>query len=482
MANDNDTQPGVTRHFCSWVEGLTLEDIPEDIKTRAKYLILDGVGCALVASHLPWTEKATSIVLGMEGEGPCPVWGYDKKISPLPAALLNSTAIQGFEIDDWHSLAPVHSNAIVLPALFAAASNARSTGTGPVSSGSSLLLATIAGYETGPRVGLALYGSHMLSRGWHSGVVFGHAQAAAAVAKLLHLPTDQIEDALGIACTQACGLMSAQFSSDAKRMQHGFAARNGLFGALLAAGGYSGIKNVFEERYGGFLGTFSQGSGKEPPYVEEEIVKGLGEIWQTENIRVKPYAAMAGTHGSIDAMAALQREYPDQLENLKRIKKITFEMSEAAFKHGGWIAKRPLTATGAQMSCAYVAAVQLLDGQVLAEQFRDSNLNREELWELVGKTECWQTEEFENLMSQRATVEFEDGRLISTFVGAAKGVDPPLTNGEIVDKFRMFTRGLITQERQRKIEELVLGLERLEDIAELEALLSGITKSPFEGS
>ncbi|KAL4899922.1 hypothetical protein BDW74DRAFT_171182 [Aspergillus multicolor] len=477
MAKHDKNDPGVTRQFCSWVEGLTLDDVPEDIRARAKYLILDGLGCAIVASHLPWTEKATNIVLDMEGEGSCPVWGYDKKISPLPAALLNSTQIQGFEIDDWHSLAPVHSNAIVLPALFAAASNAQSQGTR--FTGSSLLLSTIAGYETGPRVGLALYGSHMLSRGWHSGVVFGHAQAAAAVSKLLSLPRPQIEDALGIACTQACGLMSAQFSSDAKRMQHGFAARNGLFGALLAAGGYSGIKNVFEEPYGGFLGTFSQGSGKEPPFMENEIVRELGETWQTANIRVKPYAAMAGTHSSIDAIAALQKEHADKLGDLTKITKIIFEMSEAAYKHGGWIAQRPLTATGAQMSCAYAAAAQLLDGQVLVEQFQDSKLNRKEIWDLIEKTECRQTDEFEDFMSQRATVEFVDGSSISKFVKAAKGVDPPLSNEEVVRKFRTFTEGLISDQRQRKIEELVLGLESLEDIAELEELLSEHIKSPF---
>jgi aconitate decarboxylase len=39
-------------------------------------------------------------------------------------------------------------------------------------------------------------------------------------------------------------------------MQHGFAARNGLTAAALAAAGYTGIKRVFERRYGGYLPTF----------------------------------------------------------------------------------------------------------------------------------------------------------------------------------------------------------------------------------
>lgn len=82
----------------------------------------------------------------------------------------------------------------------------------------------------------------MLTQGWHTGAVFGPSASAAAVCKALRLPVDLIEDALGTACTQACGLMSAQFESMVKRMQHGFAARNGLFAAMMTAGGYTGIK------------------------------------------------------------------------------------------------------------------------------------------------------------------------------------------------------------------------------------------------
>jgi hypothetical protein len=92
----------------------------------------------------------------------------------------------------------------------------------------SFLLAYLVGLEVGPCVGNALYGKNILSVGWHSGPVFGSSASAAAASKLLGLPASQIEDALGIACTQACGLMSAQCESEVKRMQHGFAARNGL--------------------------------------------------------------------------------------------------------------------------------------------------------------------------------------------------------------------------------------------------------------
>ena len=390
---------------------------------------------------------------------------------------MNSTEVQAFELDDWHSLAPLHSNSILLPALLAATSHQRAKGA-PVFNGASLLLSTIVGYETGPRVGLCLHGSHMLTRGWHSGVVFGHAASAAAVSKVLGLSPHAIEDALGISCTQACGLMSAQFGSDVKRMQHGFAARNGVFAALLAKGGYTGIKKVFEEPYGGFLAAFGQGSGKEPPYLADELVKELGQTWQLESIRVKPHASMAGTHCTIDTVETLQKKHPAKLSKLTNIMCIKIEMSEPAFKHGGWKAHRPLTATGAQMSCAYAAAVQLVDTQVSPQEFHHSLIDRDSIWALVDKTECVHSPELGGRFEQRVTITFADGDIISETVHAPKGVDPPLSNQEILEKFRKFTKGLIDDKRRELIEKLVLDMENLEDISVIDDLLARLQLLP----
>ncbi|KFZ03375.1 hypothetical protein V502_11001 [Pseudogymnoascus sp. VKM F-4520 (FW-2644)] len=471
---------GPTGKLCTWIHGLTLADIPPEVQTRAKYLLLDGIACGLVGAHLPWSETAANAIFKMESAGSATIIGWEKKISPLSAALLNSTFIQGFELDDWHSEAPLHSNSIILPALLAAAEHLKSVGgsSSPIN-GSLFLLAYITGLEVGPRVGNALYGSHMLTRGWHSGAVFGPSASATAVCKMLNLPANTIEDAVGIACTQACGLMSAQYESEVKRMQHGFAARNGLFAAILAKGGYVGIKKVYERTYGGFLAAFSQGSGKNPLYLENEITEGLGAKWQTTRVRVKPYAAMAGTHCTIDCIRKLQAEYPAQMKELAIITSIKYEMAEAAFHHGGWVAKRPLTATGAQMSNSYVAATQIVDGQVLPAQFRHDQLERDDVWELVEKTTCVHSEEFSNKWVQRATIEFKNKPTLVAIVEAPRGVDQAMTNEEILEKWRELVKSVIGDERREEIERMCLGLEGLEDITQLGRLLLGITRNPI---
>ena len=86
MANTHlPTDPdGQTGKLCSWVSNVTLEDIPADVRTRAKYLILDGIACALVGAHLPWSEKAANAILEMEPPGDCIIFGWDKVCLKFP--------------------------------------------------------------------------------------------------------------------------------------------------------------------------------------------------------------------------------------------------------------------------------------------------------------------------------------------------------------------------------------------------------------
>src|SRR5215469_2004836 len=218
---------GPTGRLVDWLQGLSLDAVPGRVQDRAKHLILDGIACALVGAQLPWSRVAVETVLGFEGKGERTIIGWNKTASGPVACLLNGTFIQGFELDDFHPLGPLHSASVVVPALLACAEDL-----GHVS-GKAFLTAAIAGFEVGPRVGMALHGAQMLSRGWHSGSVFGTHAAAAAAGKLLGLDAARFEDALGMAGTQSAGLMAAQFEAMVKRMHHGFSARNGLYAALL---------------------------------------------------------------------------------------------------------------------------------------------------------------------------------------------------------------------------------------------------------
>jgi len=436
------------------------------VRERAKHLILDGIACALVGSQLPWSRTGVNAVTALDGAGDAALIGWGTRTtSATSAAMLNSSFIQGFELDDYHPVAPLHSNSLVLPAMLSAADQIK-----PVS-GARFLLGAILGYETGPRVGQALGGLDMLSRGWHSGVVFGTLSAAAAAGTIYGLDAAGFEDALGMAATQSCGLMSAQFESMVKRMQHGFAARNGLTAAALAAAGYKGIKRVFERRYGGYLSTFGQGHTTDAT----AIYKGLGSVWETQRIAVKAYAAMGLLHAAIDAALKLRATGEAAVDQIARI---DIDMSEAAYSHGGWQATRPLTTIGAQMNVAYAVAVALLDGSVLIDQFSEQRINSDDVWRLINRTHTHHQKSYDALpesqrLTTRVLITFRDGTTREQVVTQPRGTgDHQLTNTQIVDKYRHLTHRVIGRRRQDTIQSTVLGLETVDDIAILTGMLN----------
>ena len=484
----------ITADLCEWISALQLSDVPEDVIARTKYLILDGVACAIIGSHLPWSEIGTQAVLTMESPGKCSIWGWEKvwlhryysyissltiqqQVGPLAAALLNSSFIQAFELDDYHAESPIHSSSVILPALFALVQHHN-----PAMTDSQFLLAAVVGYEIGPRIGLGLWGGDILSRGWHSGAVFGPAAAAAAVSKAMGLNAKQIEEAVGIACSQACGLMSAQYGSMVKRMQHGFAARNGLFSALMVSNAYTGICSVLETPYGGFISTFGSGGTRDPPTTPERITEGLGRSWELQKINVKPYASMAATHGTIDCIRIVQEQYPDALQDISAIEEIVVEMSEPAFKKGGWTPVRPVESTSAQMSAAFAAACQIVDRNVLVEQFTPTSVDRDEIWSWVGKFRIEQKLEYgkdkQTMWFQQMTITFRDSTRdkVRVFVPAPRGVKPLLTNEEIVSKWRSLTQNVLEDGKRNQIEDCVLNLGKGTRLSELVELLGAQTK------
>ena len=470
-ATDQATDPaGPTGALCTWLAQVRLEDVPLEVQQRALHLLLDGVGCLLIGSHMEWSEAGVEAVTDFDRGGGFLVAATDRSTSAFTAAMLNSSFIQSFELDDYFPGAPVHSNSVVLPAMLAVMQNRSVTG-------AEMLLATILGYEVGTRVGLSLHGPQMLTRGWHSGAVFGGPAAAASAGRLLELNAAGFEDAIGISATQAAGLMAAQFESMVKRMQHGFACRNGLYAAVLAAGGYVGIKRVFERGYGSFLAVYGEGHSPDA----SQISLDLGTTWNTSLIAVKPYAAMGALHAGIDAALAIRGDKPIQPADVKAI---DVQVGVPAFEHGGFDIERPIQPVAAQMSLKYSVAVALLDGAALLKQYSSSRINDDDVWNLIDVTIVEKKPSFDQPphtgYTTRLTVTFKDGSKKTELVESPTGgVDHPLSNDDIVKKFLGLTRAVTSETRVQQILAAVLSLGTQQSTADLLKLLTAPVTNPL---
>lgn len=233
---------------------------------------------------------------------------------------------------------------------------------------------------------------------------------------------------------------------------------------------------------------FGEGVTRSPKTLLDQISSELGTRWEIHNIRVKLHAAMAALHGTIDCIENLQKAHPSLFEakNLPNIASVVTQHGKAAYEHGGWIAPKdkPLSSTAAQMSIQNAAASQLYDHEVLMQQFGASRLNRPEIRVMMEKVhpEHDKTidEKGDALFTTRVFVKFADGTEVKEVVPAPKGISPPASNEQIVEKWKGLVRDILDNERRAKIEEKVLSLETLGDIEELIGLLAGDVRCPID--
>ncbi len=100
---------GATGVLAEYLAAASLDDLPEDVVERAHHLLLDGVGCGLLAARMPWSNLAVEAICDIEGDGPVLLWGWGRRVPPGAAALLHGTFIPGFELNDYHQFGPLHS-------------------------------------------------------------------------------------------------------------------------------------------------------------------------------------------------------------------------------------------------------------------------------------------------------------------------------------------------------------------------------------
>ena len=60
---------GPTGRLATWVAKTALDDVPASVRERAKHLVLDGIGCALVGAQLPWSRIGVEGVTALDDAG-----------------------------------------------------------------------------------------------------------------------------------------------------------------------------------------------------------------------------------------------------------------------------------------------------------------------------------------------------------------------------------------------------------------------------
>jgi aconitate decarboxylase len=363
-----------------------------------------------------------------------------------------------------HRAGVLHVGAVVLPALVAV------TEMRPGMSGREFIASAVAGYEVGPRVGLCMGPQH-IAQGWHSGATVGVFSATAAAARALRLDEDMTVHALGIGGTQAAGLMAAQYGAMVKRMHAGRSSQSGLYGALFAEGGFTGIEDVFESPYGGFCSTFSRSDDR---FDLRELTAGFGETWQTMGVALKFYSCVGSNHTTLDALREMQAERPFGANDVDGI---TVRGSKATVEHVGW-KYVPQGLTSAQLNLPYCVATLLLEGDCFIGQFTEAKVDDPARMALAARVTVVEDPAITAKGARfRHAVHVElrlrDGTVMTRYVENPRGSDQKFaSDADIVAKFETLAAKALPAPQYRELRDAVLELETLDDAGAIARLLA----------
>ncbi len=448
-----------TQKLARFAAELKADDIPASVLRRTEDLFLDWAASALAGKGSEPVEIIERFARAMgpamdASEGAAEVLISRRHTSPLFAAMVNAAASHVVEQDDVHNGSVVHPATVVFPPALAAAQALGRTGR-------ELLVACVAGYEVGIRVGEFLGRSHY--RVFHTTGTAGTLAAAAAVGHLLRLTPEQMLHAFGSAGTQSAGLW--EFLRDAahsKQLHTAHASAAGLSAAYLAAEGFTGARHILEGPQGLAAGTSSDAD-------PARLVDGLGTRWTVAETSFKFHASCRHNHPAADALLKCMQDHRLASADFSEV---VAHVHQAAIDVLGPVTD-PQTVHQAKFSMGTVLGLIATKGRAGLAEF-DACLGDAAVREVAQRVRMELDAEVDGAYPARwigkVTVTTRDGRCLSARVDEPKG-DPgnTLSRAELEDKaLRLGAyRGGATEAEMKAIIGLVWALETLSVVGDL---------------
>jgi len=441
------------------------DNLPKDVIEKAKICILDSIGCTLGGSVTNVGEKVINSLIAKEC-GFSTIFGHKKKTSLTSAIFINSTLSNILDFDDTYI---GHPGATIVPV-------ALSVGENTNASGKELITAVVLAYEVAIRIGLGLRPTveRKYIHGHGTWQVFG---AVVVASKLLRLNTGEIANALGIAGANAPlpSAMKTVYGLTGPTMaknNYGTASEVGVQSALLASGGFTGPKDIFNGDTG-----FWRMIGTNHSDLDKILNKTLGIEYRILNNTFKPYPCCRLIHSSIDAVLNIVN---DNDINLSDIEKILIKTVNPLHRPPFSIYQAPENMITGEMNALYAIACALRNIEPL-EWYERKNILDESLLEVTKKIEFEVDPNADKLFRKdpgtipaTALIHLKNGKDYLKEVLIPKG-DPrnPLTLEDLIKKFkRLALKALDNEYQVMSLVNMIIKLEKLEDINELTKRLS----------
>jgi len=435
--------------LAGFIAGLRYEALPADIRTEAKYRVLDWIGSALAGVGDQPALIITNLVKKAGGVPQATLIGGGMKVPVSAAALANGTVGHVAEFDDGHTLAMTHPGAVSVPTSLAVTEYA--------GGGRELLTGIVVGYEVMIRLGTAVNPSHY--KFWHTTGTCGAFAASASACSILKLDRPKAQIALGISGTMAAGLQET-FGTFAKPLNAGHACQSGVLAALLAREGFSGPEDVLTGSKGFLKATSSD------PH-PDVLTDGLGEEFSIRTAGYKIYSSCGHTFAPLNALFLLMQGRELHAEEIERIEVATYHVSvdlTGSFKNA--------SAEQAKFSLPYCLAAALLQKKVTLSEFSPAMLQDPQVAKLAGKVVIREdkamTGRFPGDRMAVVRIRLKSGQVFEESVVKPPG---PPARSTLEDKFLSLAGMHVDRNRAGEILESVLRLDEMDTIDPLMKML-----------
>ena len=459
-----DSSVAPTDRIVSFVAGFDAGNLSE----RARSVVLTGffdcLGVALAGAAQP-AGRAAAAFARDEGTGSTSVWGRDFTAAPALAALINGTAAHALDYDDVNWALLGHPSVSLVPTTLA-------IGEALGASGEQLIEAYACGFEVVTALGRVCMPGLSFLGGWHATGALGTIGATAAAARLRGLDAERTRHAIGIATSEASGLVR-NFGTMTKPLHAGLAAQAAVQASGLAAAGFTADPHSLEGKHG-FFACFGARSD-----IDSSMLDQLGTIWELEQtgLVTKPYPCGVAGHPAIDAALDL-RARPGVAERLSHVRRISVGVTSYTLDkmRYGW----PENELQAKFCIPYQVGRALVDGPPTLAHFTAEAIDADErVRTLAAVTDLYIDEDIEQKWRRdggsrpcRVTIEFDDGAVEQCRVDISKGnPDNPLTRDQLRAKFRDAAALSVPAGRIDTLVEVIEGLPHLADARDLGPLL-----------
>ena len=300
----------ISERYADFILNIGLNEIPQDVIDRAKKCLIDSIACNFGGSQTKTGQIIIDVFKKLEISGTSTVIGANYKLPPTYAGYINSKIANILDYDDTY-LGIGHPGATIVPPSLAVAESVNA-------SGEDILKAVIVGYEVSCRIGDAIQPTpERFKQIWGMGSwqVFG---ALAATSALLNLNKEEIVNAFGIAGSNApiASMRKALLTPLGVTMvknNFDFAAHTGILSALLAKGGYTGAKNIFE----GNTGFWRMFGSDQCDF--DKLTKNLGIDYEIMKIDFKPYPMCRWCQPAVEAGLEIIEKNNIGVNNIKKV-------------------------------------------------------------------------------------------------------------------------------------------------------------------